>query len=286
VKIIDGKKIADQILVDLKKQIKLKKNKPCLAVILVGNEPASRLYVRVKEKAARKIGIGIKKYILSSKASEEEILKNIELLNQDSEINGILVQMPLPKSISTDKVVKAIALEKDVDGFVKGSQFVSPFVSAIWQALLATGEDLDNKKAVALVNSEVFGQALSRFLREKGLTADYVILRALRFAQGQAPPEESREKSNEIASLTLAMTKNADVIITALGQPNVIKGNMIKEKVILIDGGINRIDEKTIGDIDADSVKEKAKWLSPVPGGLGPITVAFLLKNVVLAIGK
>ncbi len=186
----------------------------------------------------------------------------IASLNQDSKIDGILVQLPLPRKISADKIIKEISPSKDVDGFVRGSHFESPFILAIWQALKETKENLKNKKAVALVNSDVFGQTLCCFLRKKGLRAAYVKIWARR------------------AQIT------ADILIAALGRPNFIKGSMVKDGVILIDGGIAQRRGKIVGDIDVESVSQKAKWLSPVPGGLGPMTVAYLLKNVVLATKK
>lgn len=262
-KIINGKKIADQILADLKKKIEKKKAKPCLAVILIGKNPASRLYLSLKEKAAQQVGIKVKKYIFSNRAKEIKILELVNLLNQNPEINGILVQLPLLKGISPDKIIKAIGPAKDVDGFLPQSRFISPFIQAIWQALQTTKENIKSKKTVALVNSEVFGRPLVRFLKEKGLNAVYVIL--------------------QDSSLTLRMTKGADILITALGRPNFIKGSMIKQGAILIDGGITKKGKKVMGDIDTKSVNKKASWLSPVPGGVGPLTVAFLLKNIVLA---
>lgn len=248
--IIDGQKIADEILRDLKKEIEKKELKPCLGVILVGDNLASQLYVQKKEEAAQKVGIEIKKKVLPQDASEEEILKVVDQLNQDNQINGILIQMPLPEGINSDKIIKTINPEKDVDGFLPESKFDSPFILAIKKALASTGENLDNKNSIALVNSDIFGQAL-----KKKLNIEY--------------------------SVGLTELEKFDVIITALGQPGIIKGSMVKDGVILIDGGISKKDGKIQGDVDRDSVKEKASWLSPVPGGLGPLTVAFLLKNLI-----
>ncbi|MBL7155450.1 MAG: bifunctional 5,10-methylenetetrahydrofolate dehydrogenase/5,10-methenyltetrahydrofolate cyclohydrolase [Candidatus Portnoybacteria bacterium] len=250
-RIIDGKKIASKILADLKKEIEKKKLKPCLAVILVGDNPVSLLYVQKKEQAAQKIGIEIRKYNLSKQTSEKEILEIIDSLNQDSQINGILVQLPLPNHLAADKIIQAIRPAKDVDGFVKNSRFKSPFILAVERALQETGQDLTGKKAVALVNSDIFGQVLKSQLKKLEFIKDL---------------------------------KKADIIITALGQANCIKGDMIKERVILIDGGISKQNGKVVGDIDQESVKDKAKWLSPVPGGLGPLTVAFLLRNIIKAV--
>lgn len=247
-KIINGKTIADRILADLKEEIERKKLKPCLAVILVGHEPASLVYIQKKEQAAQKIGVEIKKYLLSEEVSEKEILDLIDSLNDDRQVSGILVQLPLPNHLAADRIIQAIRPAKDVDGFVKNSRFKSPFILAVERALQETSRDLTGKKAVALVNSNIFGQALKLQLKKLEFIKDL---------------------------------KKADIIITALGQPNCIKGDMIKEGVILIDGGISKQNGKVVGDIDQESVKDKAKWLSPVPGGLGPITVVFLLKNLV-----
>jgi len=255
---IDGKKIADGILEDLKEEIKNMSFELCLGVVLVGDDPASLLYVQKKEESADKIGIEIKKYILSKDSSEEEILEIVNFLNQDEQVNGILVQMPLPKHVSSDKIIQAINPKKDVDGFLLKSKFDSPFVLAIQKAINATGEDLINKKIIALVNSDAFGKIVKRIIK-----ADYLI-------------GFIKDYINDL--------KKADVIITALGQPNIIKSSMIKQNVILIDGGISKKNGRIVGDVDKKSVKEKAKWLSPVPGGIGPMTIAFLLKNVVLSI--
>jgi len=247
--IIDGKKIADKILGEIKKEVEEKKLKLCLGIVLVGDNLASQLYVRKKKQAAQEVGIEIKKYLLSQDVSEEEILKVVDQLNKNNQVSGILIQMPLPEGIDSDKIIKAINPEKDVDGFLLESKFDQPFILAIRKAIESTGKDSKNKKAIALVNSDVFGQAL-----ELKLNIKY--------------------------STRLVNLEEFDIIITALGQPGVIKGSMIKSGAILIDGGISKKDGKIVGDIDKESVQEKASWLSPVPGGLGPLTVAFLLKNL------
>lgn len=245
---IDGKKIADGILDDLKEKVKTKKLKPCLAVVLVGGNPASHLYTRKKEEAARKIGLKIRKYLLAERIPEKEILDLINSLNKDRQINGILVQLPLPNHLAVDKIIQIIKPAKDIDGFVKNSPCTPPFISAIGRALEATGENLKNKRAVALVNSETFAQALKSHLPELEFIKDL---------------------------------KKADIVISALGRPQYIKGSMIKRGVILIDGGVTKVDNRVVGDVDQESVRRKAGWLTPVPGGLGPLTVAFLMKNLV-----
>lgn len=247
-KIINGRRIADQILLDLKKEIEEKKIKGCLAVVLIGGNPASHLYTRKKEEAARKIDLQVRKYLLPEQISEKEVLGLIDSLNKDRQINGILVQLPLPNHLAVDKIIQTIQPIKDVDGFVKNSPYQSPFILAIGQALEATGEDLSNKQAVALVNSKTFARKLKSHFSD------------LEFIQDLG---------------------KADIVISALGRPQYIKGAMIKNGAVLIDGGISRLANKTVGDIDRESVQDQAAWLSPVPGGLGPLTVAFVMKNLV-----
>jgi len=257
-KIINGKKIADTILENLKKEIKKKDIKPRLAVILIGDNSISHLYVKIKEKTGQSIGVEIEKHFLSDKIKEQEIVNLIDSLNKDNRINGILVQLPLPQNFSADRIIKEISIKKDVDGFLPESRFDSPFILAIYEAIRATNENLKKKEIIALVNSNVFGKSLCKFfLKHELIEIDYI-------------KKYNKEK-----------IKQADILITALGRPGMIKGNMIKKSAILIDGGISKKNNKIIGDVDSKSVQDKAKWLSPVPGGLGPLTVAFLLKNVV-----
>lgn len=261
-KIINGKKIAGEILEELKEEISEKGIQSCLGVLLVGDNQASKMYVRLKEETANRIGIRVEKHLLSDKIQEEEILKIIESANSDSKIHGILVQMPLPGDLSPDEIVKHIDPAKDVDGFLKQSKFDPPFILSIWQALDCTKESLQNKKIIALINSDIFGQNLKLFFSKKQLELEYLLI-------------NKREIGNK--------ARQADVLITALGKPNFIKGSMIKQGSILIDGGIAKKDDKVVGDVDLKNVSQKASWLSPVPGGLGPITIACLLKNVVKA---
>ncbi|MFH1460867.1 MAG: bifunctional 5,10-methylenetetrahydrofolate dehydrogenase/5,10-methenyltetrahydrofolate cyclohydrolase [Patescibacteria group bacterium] len=255
--LINGKKIAEDILADLKKEIEQKELELCLAVILAGDDRVSHLYLQKKEEAAQKIGIKLKKHLLPLETSEQELSDLIDSLNNKPEVNGILIQMPLPEHLSADKIIQAIKPEKDVDGFLDKSRFNPPFILAIWQALESTGENLKDKKILALVNSDIFGRKLKYFFSQKRLKLEYLL----------------GKEEEEITQ--------ADVIITALGQPEAIKESMIKQGAILIDGGISRKNGKISGDIDRKSVREKAKWLAPVPGGIGPLTVAFLFKNLI-----
>jgi methylenetetrahydrofolate dehydrogenase (NADP+)/methenyltetrahydrofolate cyclohydrolase len=259
-RIFNGKKIADRILSDLKKKIEQKGLKLKLAVISVGKDPASELFVTNKKKAARKTGIKVVHYRFKEKDREKEIIEKIDKLNADPSINGIIVQLPLPKNFNTEKVVGKINPQKDIDGFQKKTPFSSPLISAILIALKASTGKLKSKKIMALVNSDFFGKALKSSLRKKGININYL----------------KNKKSPK--------TKSADIVILICGCPNLVKGDMIKKGAVLIDGGITILkDKKVVGDVDKKSVAKKAGFLTPVPGGLGPLTVAFLLKNLYFA---
>ncbi|MFH1611863.1 MAG: bifunctional 5,10-methylenetetrahydrofolate dehydrogenase/5,10-methenyltetrahydrofolate cyclohydrolase [bacterium] len=282
-KIIDGKKIADEILLGVKEKTKEKNLKLGLATILIGDDSASHLYVSLKEKAAKEIGVGFKKYIFSNNVEEKRIIDLIIELNIDKSVNGILIQMPLPNNLDADKLISAIDFKKDIDGLSSNSDFDSPFILAIWEALKNTKEDLKNKKIFALVNSGIFGEKLKDFFKTKKLSLRYSVIPAIHQSTGQAFARicslDSRFSARGRTRLENDITRE-DVLITALGCKNCIKSDMIKKGVILIDGGISKFDEKVVGDVDANSVTQKAGWLTPVPGGVGPITIAMLLKNI------
>ncbi len=255
--IFNGKKIADETLSDLKKKIKKRGLKLKLAVISVDRDLASELFIRNKKRAAQKIGINLLHYKFKEKVREKEIIERIERLNSDSSVNGIIVQLPLPKNLNTSKIIGRISSQKDVDGFQKKTPFPSPLISAIRIALKSSTENLKGKKIVALVNSDFFGKALKLSLAKEKIKIDYL----------------KNRKSSEI--------RKADIVISVCGCPNLIKGDMIKRGVVLIDAGITLLKNKKVaGDVDRKSVEKKAGFLTPVPGGLGPLTVAFLFKNV------
>jgi len=260
-RIFNGKKIADETLSDLKKKIKKRGFKPKLAVISVGKDLSSELFIRNKKRAAQKIGINVLYYKL--KKIEKEIIERIEKLNSDSSVNGIIVQLPLPKNLNTSKIIGRISSQKDVDGFQKKTPFLSPLISAIQIALKSSTKTLKGKKIVALVRSDFFGRALKFSLAKEKIKIDYL----------------KNKKTSEV--------RRADIIISICGCPNLIKGDMIKKGAVLIDVGITILkDKKIVGDVDRKSVEKKAGFLTPVPGGLGPITVALLLKNVYLSVKK
>ena len=259
-KIFDGKKKADKILADLKRRIKKEGTKLKLAVISVGKDPASELFIRNKKRAARKLGIGIFHCRFSNKVKEKEIIRQIEALNKHKDIAGIVVQLPLPLRLKEKKITEKIDFRKDVDGFQKKTHFSSPLISAILIALKSSARNLKGKKIIALVNSDFFGNTLKSSLSKEKIKINYL----------------KNRKSPEI--------KSADIIISVCGCPNFIKGDMIKKGVILIDGGIVVLKNgKVVGDVDRKSVARKASFLTPVPGGLGPLTVALLLKNIYYA---
>lgn len=258
-RIFNGKKKADKINSELKRKIKKLKAKPGLAVISAGSDPASKLFIRNKKRVAREIGIKVFHYKFRNNVREEAILEKVGELNDNESVSGIIVQLPLPKRLNTNKIISQINLKKDVDGFRKKSDFSSPLISAILIALKSSGKNLKKKRIIALVNSDIFGKALKNLLKKEGIKISYL---------------KSR-KSPKI--------KSADVLITVLGRPSLIKSKMVKEGVVLIDAGITvRGKNRVIGDVDRKSVAEKASFLTPCPGGIGPLNVALLLKNVYL----
>lgn len=276
--LFDGKKIAQKILEDIGGQIKKEKIQPTLAVILVGENEVSSLYIKLKKEAASKIGIKVEEYFFDAKATSEQIILKIQELNKESKINGIIVQLPLPAIFDTDKIIEAIDPKKDVDGFHKenrrlfelGKESLAPVLpSAILLAVKSAGFDLEDKKILALVNSDIFGQTLKTVFKKDGLKLNYIV-----------------RKTCIVLGIEKEI-KSADVLIMVCGCPKFIKSEMIKEGAALIDGGITRFhDGRVVGDIDSENVKTKAVYLTPVPGGLGPLTIALLLKNVYLAAKK
>lgn len=271
IKIFNGKAEAGKISFDLKKRIKKEKIKFKIAVISVGRNPASDLFVKNKKRAAKEIGIEVLHYKFEravrkpqGKRLEKEIIGKIEELNKDSSVNGIIVQLPLPGRLNAGKIIGSISLEKDVDGFQKKTYFSSPLISAILIALKTSTKNFKGKKITALVNSDIFGENLKRKLKKKKIKISYIL----------------RKKVSQ-KNLRIKL-KSADIIITVCGYPSLIKGSMVKEGVNLIDGGIVLRNKKVRGDVDRESVKNKASFLTPVPGGIGPLTVALLLKNVYL----
>ncbi len=277
-KIFNGKAAANKILKELAANIKKEKLRPGLAVILVGGNEASKLYMSFKKIASQKIRIDFFDFYFSASANERDVIFKIKELNDDEKISGIIVQLPLPAVFDTDKIISAIDPAKDVDGFhkenirqfEKGEIKLAPVLpSAILLAIKDAKCQVPCKKvsdALALVNSDFFGKSLKIVLEKEGGKLDYIVRNVCVIKGAEYD------------------IKSADILISACGCPNFIKADMIKEGAVLIDAGITRYsDGKVLGDFDRESVAKKAAYLTPVPGGIGPLTVALLLRNVYLA---
>jgi len=266
-KILNGTLLAEEILVNLYQNKKVLNKVPSLAVILVGNDPASHIYVKLKEKAAKKIDINFHKYLFDEKTSETEILETIEFLNNDDEVNAILVQIPLPKHLDQNKIIATIDPKKDVDGFhpenqkklLAGKPYIVPGLDlGIIELIKSSQKNLDKKKCTVICNTALFGESLKQTLLEYKIQTEV------------SNPDEYLKNTN---------LQKADIIIIAIGKAKWLKKEMIKDGAIIIDVGINKINGKTVGDADFLDLKEKADFISPVPGGVGPMTIACLLEN-------
>ncbi|EZT18013.1 bifunctional methylenetetrahydrofolate dehydrogenase/methenyltetrahydrofolate cyclohydrolase FolD [Staphylococcus aureus] len=274
-KILDGKQIAKDYRQGLQNQVEALKEKgftPKSSVILVGNDGASQSYVRSKKKAAEKIGMISEIVHLEETATEEEVLNELNRLNNDDSVSGILVQVPLPKQVSEQKILEAINPDKDVDGFhpinigklyIDEQTFVPCTPLGIMEILKHADIDLEGKNAVVIGRSHIVGQPVSKLLLQKN--ASVTILHS---------------RSKDMASYL----KDADVIVSAVGKPGLVTKDVVKEGAVIIDVG-NTPDEngKLKGDVDYDAVKEIAGAITPVPGGVGPLTITMVLNNTLLA---
>ncbi|NGD17577.1 bifunctional methylenetetrahydrofolate dehydrogenase/methenyltetrahydrofolate cyclohydrolase FolD [Staphylococcus aureus] len=274
-KILDGKQIAKDYRQGLQSQVEALKEKgftPKLSVILVGNDGASQSYVRSKKKAAEKIGMISEIVHLEETATEKEVLNELNRLNNDDSVSGILVQVPLPKQVSEQKILEAINPDKDVDGFhpinigklyIDEQTFVPCTPLGIMEILKHADIDLEGKNAVVIGRSHIVGQPVSKLLLQKN--ASVTILHS---------------RSKDMASYL----KDADVIVSAVGKPGLVTKDVVKEGAVIIDVG-NTPDEngKLKGDVDYDAVKEIAGAITPVPGGVGPLTITMVLNNTLLA---
>ena len=284
--IIDGKAFAAKIRAEVKedsdKLISQKQVDPCLAVVLVGENPASKVYVGQKSKMAKECNIKTKDYKLEESTDQETLLKLIEDLNNDSTVHGILVQLPLPKQIDERKVIDTIVVEKDVDGFhainagrlsIGGDMLKRAFIpcTPLGSLLLLKDQvdDLRGKNAVVVGRSNIVGKPMSQLLIEESCTVTIV-----------------HSKTKDIETVCA----QADVVVVAVGRPEMVDAKWLKEGAVVIDVGINRIPvkkedgsegSKIVGDVDFASASEKASKITPVPGGVGPMTIACLLRNTV-----
>lgn len=271
--IIDGKLISKQIKDELKDKVTELKSKgiePCLAVIQVGSDPASTVYVGNKKKACEYIGIKSVAYELAEETTEDELLAIIDKLNKDDSVNGILVQLPVPKHIDEDKVIDAISPAKDVDGFHPASVgalsigkkgFVSCTPAGVIQLLKRSGIEIEGKECVVLGRSNIVGKPMSMLLLRENGTVTVC---------------HSRTKNLK------EVCKRADILVVAIGKPKMIDASYVKKGAAVIDVGIHRQENgKLCGDVDYDSVAEVAGAITPVPGGVGPMTIAMLMNNCV-----
>ena len=269
--IIDGKKEAEIIRNEIKKEISdLKKKKgktPSLTVILIGDFAPSLIYVKNKEKSAREVGINSEIIRYSKNVSEKDILKKIEELTKNDEISGILVQLPLPSQISKEKIINAINPSKDVDGFnpinvgnlSSGYDSIVPCTPLGCLLLIKNTEsNLAGKHAVIIGRSNLNGKPMAQLLLKENCTVTIV-----------------HSKTNDLQNECL----KADILVAAVGVPNLIKKDWVKKNAIVIDVGINKVGEKIVGDVNFDELKDNVKAITPVPGGVGPMTIACLLKN-------
>ena len=267
--LIDGKTLAKTIRKNVKARVKNLAKQPGLAIILVGNDPASHVYVALKERACKRANIHFEKYLYFATETDEEIIKKIEELNKAENIHGILVQLPLPNH-DENRIIAAIDPNKDVDGFHKENlarmnegkpSLISPVALGVNKLIDTSGRPVSGLHAV-IVASDFFAHPIATLLNEHGITSE--------IAKSTDP------------DLT-AKTKKGDILIVALGKPGLITKEHVREGAVIIDIGTTRVDEKIVGDVDQESVSEIAGWLTPVPGGVGPMTVAMLLVNVLKA---
>lgn len=283
--ILDGRKLAEEIKSIIKKEVELFKKdgiEPCLSTILVSDDPASKIYVNIKHKNCEEVGIKSKNYDFPEDTKEEKLIEFIGELNEDKSIHGILLQLPLPKQIDEHKVISTISPEKDVDGLhplnmgklIRGESSMIPCTPfGIQQLLVKSGYDPSGKHVVICGRSNLVGKPLAALLMQKKYGANATVTIC------------------HTGTKNLSyFTKQADILVVAIGNPKIITADMVKEGAVVIDVGINKVPDATsksgyrlVGDTDFEKIKEKAKAITPVPGGVGPLTVAILLYNTLLA---
>jgi methylenetetrahydrofolate dehydrogenase (NADP+)/methenyltetrahydrofolate cyclohydrolase len=274
-KIIDGKKIAEGVREDLKNRladVPLDK-RPGLAVVLAGDDPASKVYVGQKEKISAELGLNSFVFRLPDTATQNELTSLINKLNDDPKVNGVLVQLPLPQGLDSGAILSAIDPDKDADGFHvvnvgrlwTGKKTVEPCTpKGIMVLLDSTGLELKGKEAVVIGRSNIVGKPISAMLLSRHCTVTIC---------------HSRTKDLK------EVTKRADIVIAAIGKPRFVTEDMVKQGAIVIDVGINRVDGKLTGDVDFAGVSKAASWITPVPGGVGPMTIVMLMRNTLRLAG-
>lgn len=274
--IIDGKTIArgiqEEVALEAERLRKGKGIVPKVCVVLAGDDPASQIYVRNKEKSCAEAGIESSIHRLPSSVDEKTLIKLIQTVNNDKSIHGILVQLPLPQGINAQKVLDEISPDKDVDGLhpinmgklLKGENpaFVPCTPQGIMHLILSTGAEIKGKEAVVVGRSNIVGKPT-----------------AILLLQSHATVTVCHSRTQDLGEVT----RRADILVASVGSPRIIHGDMVKEGAIVIDVGVNRVEGKLVGDVDFEGAREKASFITPVPGGVGPMTIAMLLKNTLLA---
>lgn len=273
-KILSGQGLAKKIRLQLKQKIAESKIKPGLAVILVGHDPASKIYVQFKTEASEEVGMYLETIELPESVSQKKLLKVISKLNTNKKIHGILVQLPLPDHINTFSMLDAIDPRKDVDGFhpenvgwhVIGQPYLMPATAlGIWTLVEAARLKVAGKHVVIVGKSNIVGKPVAAL-----------------FMNNNATVTVCHKLTEDLASYTA----QADILVTATGVPNLITADMVKKGVVVIDAGIAKVRGEVVGDVDFEGVSEKASYITPVPGGVGPMTVASLLENTWTAMRK
>ena len=283
--IIDGNRIASQLYGEIKERIDALKSKGhslCLAFVLLGNDPASEVYVRMKDKKCAELGMGSMTFRLPYDTTEEQLLRKIDELNRDRNIQGMLVQLPLPKHIDEEKIINAIDPMKDVDCFhpqnvgrmlIGNPLFLPATPAGIQQLLIRSDIETAGKHVVIVGRSNIVGKPLAAMLMQRGKGADSTVTVV-------------HSMTGRLADIT----RQADILVAAVGKPLFITADMVKDGAVVIDVGTNQIDDPTapkgkrlVGDVDTEGVKEKASAITPVPGGVGPMTICMLMHNAVTA---
>ncbi len=273
-KLLEGKPIAERIKEEIKAQVQSLGRRPVLASILVGDNAGAQAYVKSQSKAAEALGIEYQLQNLPSDISEAGLIEFIQKLNSDKSVNGMIIQMPLPQQIDYKRISQFILPEKDIEGMhpanigkiLFGKAKIAPCTAASCMELIkATGIDLYGKEAVVVGHSEIVGKPLSLLLLEQFATVTVCHI-------GTSKAGKLEEHVNK-----------AEVLIVAVGRAGLIKGEWIKEGAIVIDVGINRVNDKIVGDVEFETAQKRASWITPVPGGVGPLTVTMLMRNLVEA---
>ena len=269
--LIDGKAIAQQVESEVRDALAKLPYKPSLVAIRVGNDPASELYVRNKARKAHELGLRGTELIFDVSMSETQLLAQVEKLNRDDDIDGILVQLPLPPQIDSKKVIKAVDPRKDVDGFHPmnvgllhlGQRSLVPCTPAgVMRLIASTGVAIEGARAVVIGRSDIVGKPVAALLLQQNATVTIC-----------------HSKTRKLAEVA----READILVAAIGKPRFVTADMVKRDAVVIDVGINRVDGKLMGDVDFQNVRDVASWITPVPGGVGPMTIAMLMSNTVTA---